>query len=133
MSAPLAIEAQLITAIGTGTAAGTRVHVGQRLESGALPALIVRVTGGVERAALCEDSTKRLQRADVTVSAVATDMDSAGDLVEAAVANLTTYYETRDGCVIQTGGRTIDDPTSGEGDEAEPYVANQTVMVYVRF
>lgn len=132
MSAPKAIEENLITAIGTGTTAGTRVHVGQRLESGTLPALVVRVQG-VQRAALVEDSTKRLQLADVSVTAVAETMDGAADLVETAVANLTTYYAAADGCVVQTAGRRIDDPIQGDGDEAEPYVATQDFQIYLRY
>lgn len=133
MSAPYAIEAALITAIGGATTAGNRVHVGQRLESGTLPAIVVRVSSGTERVALDETAAGRLQRAEVQVSAIASTMTDAASLVETAVANLNTHFSTGGGCVIQSQARTIDDPTSGEGDEAEPYVANQTVQVYVRF
>lgn len=133
MASPKALEAEIISAIGTATAAGTRVHVGQRLESGALPALIVRITSGPEYVALGQSSGDRLIRADVQISAIADTMSAAGSLVEAAVAKLDTHYSNSDGCVVETQGRTIDDPTSGEGDEAEPYVANQTVTIYERY
>lgn len=133
MASPKALEAEIISAIGTSTTAGTRVHVGQRLESGALPALIVRMNSGPEYAALGDLLGSRLIRADVQLSAIAETMQAAGDLVEDAVSKLNTHYVASGGCVVETQARTIDDPTSGEGDEAEPYVASQTVTIYERY
>ena len=126
------MEELIVLYCGTGTVAGNRVYVGQRLQSTALPAIVVRVSS-VRRAALCEANNKRLQLVEASVSAISNSVDEAADLVVTAVQNIANMFSASDGALIWDSGRRIEDPVVGEGDENEPYIATQDFTAYTRY
>ena len=123
------IEATVVAGLtaATQTAAGDRVHIGARLQSGALPALVVRMPTG-ESAAVGDT----LHVYTLELSAVAATMVSAQSLAAAAITKLRTYIvaQNASNCVIESTYAPIDDPVVGEGDEAEPAVCTANLTIY---
>ena len=78
------IEAKLKTWIGTLTDAGSRVYCGARLQSTALPAIVVEVNSG--SAASLYGATENLNQWDVSIRAVAETAFEAQNVAEDAVA-----------------------------------------------
>jgi len=129
------IEAQIKTWIGTATTAGTRVSVGSRLQSDALPAVVIEVTGGEEAAfdGVVDLDIARLARYDVTIRSVAETMDAASTLNASVMTKLFTSVNLAGGVAFNPSMRTIEEPVVGEGDEAQPAIVTAPVTIYHRY
>lgn len=123
------IEAVVVTGLiaSPQTAAANRVHIGARLQSGELPALVVRMPTG-ESSAVGDT----LHVYTLELSAVANTMINAQTLVAAAVTKLRDYIvaQNAQNCVVESTYAPIDDPVVGEGDEAEPAVVTANLLIY---
>lgn len=129
------IEAQIKTWIGTATTAGTRVSVGSRLQSDALPAVVIEVTGGEEAAfdGVIGLDIAKLARYDVTIRSVAETMYAAITLNESVMTNLFLSVSNFGGVAFNPSMRTIEEPVVGEGDEAQPAIVTAPVTIYHRY
>lgn len=128
------IEAKLKTWIGTATAAGTRVYCGARLQSTALPAIVVEVNSG-SAASLYVGANNDLDQWDVSIRAVAETAFEAQNVAEAAVAKINAHSDfTTAGKSVcyEPTYRTIEEPVLGEGDEAQPAICTATVTILHR-
>lgn len=127
------IEAKLKTWIGTATAAGPRVYCGARLQSTALPAIVVEVNSG--SAASLYGATENLNQWDVSIRAVAETAFEAQNVAEDAVAKINAHLDfTTAGKSVcyEPTYRTIEEPVLGEGDEAQPAICTATVIILHR-
>lgn len=126
----MAFEEDLVDWVGTSTAAQSRVFMGSRLQSTALPAVVLEVNGG--RAATLSAATgSDLDQWEVAVRGVADDMASARNLAVAAVAAITTNVDTGS-VVYQPEYRLIEEPSLGQGDEAEPAICTANIVILHR-
>lgn len=127
------IESYVKTWIGTGTTAGTRVSAGSRLQSAALPAIVIEAQSG-ETATFYGAVGLNDEQYDswtISVRAVALTELDAVDLLESAISAIRTNIAA--GSVIyEPSLRTIQAPIVGEGDEAEPSIAQQSVQIMHR-
>lgn len=121
------IESTIISWIGTTTAASTRVSVGARLQSAALPALVIELGEG--SAAALNGGTPKLDRYELTMNAVAETMISAQSLAAEAVAKVVAGEAAVGGCAYETRYAVIQAPIVGEGDEVEPAVCAATLTI----
>lgn len=121
------IEASVITWLSGGTAAGTRVYTGARLQESDLPAIVVQVT---QSQAVAIGSSP-LKRHNVTVTAVAETMASAQSIASACAALMSTGATAGGGCSVETELPRLDEPLLGDGDEAEPASCNAFFEVYL--
>ena len=119
------IESTIITWIGTGTDADSRVSVGSRLQSTDLPAIVVEIPSGQYAAIGTSLSTY-----EVIVRAVAETMIDAQSLSAAAVAAIKSSAATASKAVVENQFATIDEPIVGEGDEMEPAICTASLTVY---
>lgn len=127
------IEAKLKTWIGTATAAGSRVYCGARLQSTALPAIVVEVNSG--SAASLYGVTENLNQWDVSIRAVAETAFEAQNVAEDAVTKINAHSDfTTAGKSVcyEPTYRTIEEPVLGEGDEAQPAICTATVIILHR-
>ena len=124
------IESTIIGWIGVGTAAGTRVSVGARLQSTTLPALVIDLTEG--SAAALPSTTRNLYQYSLSMSSVADTMLAAQSLSDAAVALVKTGALTNDGCAYEPVYAVIQPPNVGEGDEVEPAIVTATMSIMYR-
>ena len=124
------IESTIIGWIGVGTAAGTRVSVGARLQSTTLPALVIDLTEG--SAAALPSTTRNLYQYSLSKSSVADTMLAAQSLSDAAVALVKTGALTNDGCAYEPVYAVIQPPNVGEGDEVEPAIVTATMSIMYR-
>ena len=124
------IESTIITWIGVGTTAGTRVSVGARLQSTTLPALVIDLTEG--SAAALPSTTRNLYQYSLSMSSVADTMLAAQSLSDAAVALVKTGALTNDGCAYEPVYAVIQPPNVGEGDEVEPAIVTATMSIMYR-
>lgn len=121
------VLAEAVAAIMDNTVAEGRVHVGARLQSGALPAVVIEQLSS-ERAALGSGSTISLVRHDLRVSAIAADMATAR-LTASSAADYAVLNMTFAGYVtFRTSEVVVEEPQSGEGDEQQPSVASLTIQ-----
>lgn len=121
------IEASVITWLSGGTAAGTRVYTGARMQETALPALVVSVTQSVAASI----GASPLKRHTVTVTAVAETMASAQSIATACAALMATGATGASGCSVETELPRLDEPVLGDGDEAEPASCTAFFEVYL--
>lgn len=123
------IEAQVVAGLTAApqTAAGSRVHIGARLQSDELPALVVRMPTGESA---CVGDTMHVYTLEL--SAIAQTMVSATTLAAAAVTKLRTYITTANAinAVVETNYASLSDPVVGEGDEAEPAICTANLTIY---
>ena len=119
------IESTIITWIGTGTTAGSRVSVGSRLQSTELPALVVEIPSGQTVAI-----GNGLATYDVIVRAVAETMLDAQSLSAAAVSAIKSSAATASKAVVENQFAAIEEPVVGEGDEIEPAICTAFMTVY---
>lgn len=120
------IESYVKTWIGANTAAGTRVSAGSRLQASQLPAVVIEVMSG--QIASLTGSTQTYDEWSVSIRAVAATELDAVNLLEASIGAIQTNIPA--GSVIyEPAHRTIQSPVVGEGDEAEPSIAQQTVAI----
>lgn len=123
------IEATVVAALvqAPQTAAADRVHIGARLQSGALPAIVVRMPSGESA---CVGDTMHVYT--VELAAVSATMVAAQTLAAAAVTKLRNYVVGLNAanCVIESSFAPVDDPVVGEGDEAEPAVCTANLTIY---
>ena len=124
------IESTIITWIGVGTTAGSRVSVGARLQSTTLPALVIDLTEG--SAAALPSTTRNLYQYSLSMSSVADTMLAAQSLSDAAVALVKTGALTNDGCAYEPVYAVIQPPNVGEGDEVEPAIVTATMSIMYR-
>ena len=124
------IESTIIGWIGVGTAAGTRVSVGARLQSTTLPALVIDLTEG--SAAALPSTTRNLYQYSLSMSSVADTMLAAQSLSDAAVALVKTGALTNGGCAYEPVYAVIQPPNVGEGDEVEPAIVTATMSIMYR-
>ena len=124
------IESTIIGWIGVGTAAGTRVSVGARLQSTTLPALVIDLTEG--SAAALPSTTRNLYEYSLSMSSVADTMLAAQSLSDAAVALVKTGALTNGGCAYEPVYAVIQPPNVGEGDEVEPAIVTATMSIMYR-
>ena len=124
------IESTIIGWIGVGTAAGTRVSVGARLQSTTLPALVIDLTEG--SAAALPSTTRNLYEYSLSMSSVADTMLAAQSLSDAAVALVKTGALTNGGCAFEPVYAVIQPPNVGEGDEVEPAIVTATMSIMYR-
>ena len=124
------IESTIIGWIGVGTAAGTRVSVGARLQSTTLPALVIDLTEG--SAAALPSTTRNLYEYSLSMSSVADTMLAAQSLSDAAVALVKTGALTNAGCAFEPVYAVIQPPNVGEGDEVEPAIVTATMTIMYR-
>ena len=124
------IESTIITWIGVGTTAGSRVSVGARLQSTTLPALVIDLTEG--SAAALPSTTRNLYEYSLSMSSVADTMLAAQSLSDAAVALVKTGALTNDGCAYEPVYAVIQPPNVGEGDEVEPAIVTATMTIMYR-
>ena len=124
------IESTIIGWIGVGTAAGTRVSVGARLQSTTLPALVIDLTEG--SAAALPSTTRNLYQYSLSMSSVADTMLAAQSLSDAAVALVKTGALTNGGCAYEPVYAVIQPPNVGEGDEVEPAIVTATMTIMYR-
>ena len=124
------IESTIIGWIGVGTAAGTRVSVGARLQSTTLPALVIDLTEG--SAAALPSTTRNLYQYSLSMSSVADTMLAAQSLSDAAVALVKTGALTNGGCAFEPVYAVIQPPNVGEGDEVEPAIVTATMTIMYR-
>ena len=110
------IEASVITWLSGGTAAGTRVYTGTRMQETDLPALVVAVTQS-QAAAI---GASALKRHTVTVTAVAETMASAQSIASGCASLMALGATGASGCSVETELPRLDEPILGDGDEAEP-------------
>lgn len=127
------IESHVKTWIGTSTAAGTRVSAGSRLQSAALPAIVIEAQSG-ETASFYGAVGLNAEQYDswtISVRAVALTELDAVNLLDSAITAIRTNIAA--GSVIyEPSLRTIQAPIVGEGDEAEPSIAQQSVQIMHR-
>lgn len=127
------IEGLIKTWIGTGTTAGTRVSAGSRLQSAALPAVVIEVQSG-EIASFYGAVGLTVEQYDswtVSLRAVALTELDAVNLLDSAIGAIRTNIAA--GSVIyEPALRTIQAPIVGEGDEAEPSIAQQSIQIMHR-
>jgi hypothetical protein len=121
------IEASVITWLSGGTAAGTRVYTGARMQETDLPALVVQVT----QSAAASIGPSPLKRHTVTVSAVAETMASAQSIATACAALMATGAVGASGVSVETELPRLEEPVLGDGDEAEPAICNAYFEVYL--
>jgi hypothetical protein len=115
------IESDVVGWIVAGaTTAGSRVSVGSRLQSAALPAVTIDMTTG-SRASL--GTSSMLHRYSLTINAIAIDMASAQSLAEAAAGYVKLNAALGGGAAYDLNFAAIQEPTPGEGDEMEPAIA----------
>jgi hypothetical protein len=124
------IESTIITWIGVGTTAGSRVSVGARLQSTTLPALVIDLTEG--SAAALPSTTRNLYQYSLSMSSVADTMLAAQSLSDAAVALVKTGALTNGGCAYEPVYAVIQPPNVGEGDEVEPAIVTATMTIMYR-
>ena len=124
------IESTIITWIGVGTTAGSRVSVGARLQSTTLPALVIDLTEG--SAAALPSTTRNLYEYSLSMSSVADTMLAAQSLSDAAVALVKTGALTNGGCAFEPVYAVIQPPNVGEGDEVEPAIVTATMTIMYR-
>ena len=124
------IESTIITWIGVGTTAGSRVSVGARLQSTTLPALVIDLTEG--SAAALPSTTRNLYQYSLSMSSVADTMLAAQSLSDAAVALVKTGALTNGGCAYEPVYAVIQPPNVGEGDEVEPAIVTATMSIMYR-
>lgn len=114
------IESDVVAWIVAGaTAAGTRVSVGSRLQSDALPAVTIDMPTG-NRATLGTGSI--LNRYSLTINAIAVDMASAQSLATAAAGYVKLNAALGGGAAWDVNFGAIQEPQPGEGDEMEPAI-----------
>lgn len=127
------IETLVKTWIGSNTAAGTRVSAGSRLQSAALPAIVIEAQSG-EIASFYGPVGLNVQQYEswtISVRAVALTELDAVYLLEAAIGAISTNIAS--GSVMyEPTLRTIQAPIVGEGDEAEPSIAQQSIQILHR-
>lgn len=129
--AETAIEQRIKGWIGTATSAGTRVSVGSRVQSTALPAIVIEVESGepycfpTGTLAFCDRWTVRLR-------CIAETALTAHTLYQSATVALLAGVPAGDGCALEIDRRTIEEPVLGEGDESQPAVCTATYQIYYR-
>ena len=121
------IEASVITWLSGGTAAGTRVYTGTRMQETDLPALVVAVTQS-QAAAI---GASALKRHTVTVTAVAETMASAQSIASGCASLMALGATGASGCSVETELPRLDEPILGDGDEAEPASCTAFFEVYL--
>lgn len=121
------IESSIITWLSGGTAAGTRVYTGARMQETALPAIVVQVT----QSQAVSIGSSPLKRHTVTLTAVAETMASAQSIATACAALMSAGAVTAGGVAVETELPRIDEPILGDGDEAEPAACNAFFEVYL--
>lgn len=109
-----------------GTTAGSRVHVGSRLQSGTLPAVVVEQISS-ERATLGTGSSASLVRHAWRLSAIAQTMTEARALAESAASYATPNMTSLGYVTYRTTETVVEEPQSGEGDEEQPAAASLTL------
>lgn len=118
--------AEAVMAIVDYTTAEDRVHVGARLQSGALPAVVIEQLSA-ERATIGPAGASGTVRHQWKLNAIASDMIVARDLAknaaDYAVFNMTTGGYT----TFRVSEVVVEEPQSGEGDEQQPAVASLTL------
>ena len=124
------IESTIIGWIGSGTAAGSRVSVGARLQSTTLPALVIDLTEG--SAAALPSTTRNLYQYSLSMSSVADTMLAAQSLSDAAIALVKTGALVAGGCAYEPVYAVIQPPNVGEGDEVEPAIVTATMTIMYR-
>lgn len=123
------IEATIVAALtaATQTAAGSRVHVGARLQSGELPALVVEIPSG--QSAAVGDT---MHVYEVRLAAIAATMVAAQTLSAAAITKLRAYVIALNAAnvVLENEFAPIEEPIAGEGDEVQPAVVSANLTIY---
>lgn len=115
-----------VAALIDNTDAEQRVHVGSRLQSGSLPALVIEQLSA-ERAALTSSSTTSLVRHQWRISAVASTMIDARQLASLAATVAASNMNVEGFTTYRISEPVLEEPQSGEGDEQEPAVASLTL------
>jgi hypothetical protein len=125
------IESSVVDWVGTSSSAGTRVHLGARLQEGILPAVVVRVTAG-ERVCLEAGTGNNVDRYDVAIDCVAETMLLSRSLAAQVRSAFITNALLDLAVCFEPTWSIIDEPVVGEGDEAEPAVCRINFTVYYR-
>jgi len=125
------IESSVVDWVGTSSAAGTRVHLGGRLQEGILPAVVCSVDSG-EAAALEAGAGNNIDRYEVSLDCVAETMLLARSLAASIIPAFKTNSALDTAVAFEPTYSMIDAPQVGEGDEAEPAVCRITFTVYYR-
>lgn len=110
------------------TTAGTRVHVGMRLQSGTLPAIVIEQMNA-ERGTIGRSSG--LRRYSWKISAIDNTMTAATTLAEAASVQARDYLNNAGHTTVCTSLPVIEDPISGDGDEQLPAVSSLTLETMI--
>lgn len=120
--------AEAVAAIVGNTDADDRVHVGSRLQSGTLPAVVVEQLSS-ERATIGASGTGRV-RHQWKLNAIADDMVEARNVANAA-ADYAIFNMTAGGHpTYRISEALVEEPQSGEGDEQEPATASLTLETF---
>ena len=119
----MSIEALLYTALDAQTSAGSRVSVGLRLQSAALPALVISVQGS-ERAALGASGSVSLVRYTYAINAVAETMADALTLAGTAAGVVQSEFALTNYSTYRIQEPQLADASPGEGDEQMPAIAS---------
>ena len=124
------IEGLIKNWIGPGTTASTRVSVGSRVQFQLLPAVVIEVTAG-EDACFTDALGYEVRRWEATIRGIAETALEAESLVTDAVFNISASIPDPS-VAYSTGQRTIEEPVIGEGDEAQPAIASQNIVILHR-
>lgn len=117
---------EAVLAIMDYTTAQDRVHVGSRLQSGALPAVVIEQISS-ERATIGAAGAAGTVRHQWRLSAIASDMIFAMDLAKNA-ADYAVFNMTSGGyTTYRVSEAVVEEPQSGEGDEQQPSIASLTL------
>ena len=126
MPASTALADVISNIVAGPTSAGSRVHTGARLQSGALPAVIVEHLSA-ERAALSTGATPSLVRHQFRVAGVAGTMIDARNLADLAASFACSGLTAAGSATYKISESVVEEPQSGEGDEEQPAVASLTI------
>ncbi len=122
------IEGTVVNWLSGQTAAGTRVSVGSRLQSGTLPAIVVEMPAG-EAASL---GATPLGRYDLVLNCIADTMLAAQSLADAAEARILSVASGGSSCAVTTQYGVLEEPVVGEGDEAEPAICTVRMEIFYK-
>lgn len=122
------IETSVITWLSGVSGISGRVYTGTRMQSTALPSLVVEVAAGEP---LCIGATPRLTRFPVTVRAVAETMAQAQTIAALVGPAMVSGAAGAAGCSVEVQRHALQEPVLGEGDEAAPAICDTQFEVYL--
>lgn len=129
MSLPQAIKTMLQDVAGVADA---NITYGTRNQQAGLPAITYLITAN-EILSIGADTVNSLKRCTVEIRCYDKEAEDCQTLGDAVVPELDTgTYNTIEFCGISNTLPLIEQPTSGEGEESEPFVCVLTATIYYK-